>query len=73
MDLPKDFPIVKPRITFQTPVFHPLVNPETGELDLEVENYQKQHFFVEMNKKMKKKTNIFLKIIESYLLCSLIV
>jgi ubiquitin-protein ligase len=37
MDIPVNYPAdgARPSVTFFTPVFHPLVDPETGELDME--------------------------------------
>ena len=40
MNFPLNYPTEHPTIEFITPVYHPLVNPETGDLDLRgVYNY----------------------------------
>ena len=37
MDFPKQYPKQMPRVLFTTPVFHPLVDPASGQLRLQTE------------------------------------
>jgi len=37
IDIPKDYPKVIPKILFTSKMFHPLINPTTGEVDVSVE------------------------------------
>ncbi len=36
ISFPEEYPVVAPTVNFTSPVYHPLIHPETGELDLSV-------------------------------------